>query len=116
VPLLIPLFFGEAFIEAIPLAQILLIGAALTASRRILVEGLRGLGQPQASTFAEISMYPWLLTGGVFLVWHYGVMGLASGVAIGFFISLAMALWLAWGQQKAAITYSQRSEVGNSLS
>jgi len=60
VPLLIPLFFGEAFIQAIPLAQILLIGAALTASRRVLVECLRGLGQPQASTFAEISMYPWL--------------------------------------------------------
>ena len=115
-PWLIPLFFGEEFIEAIPLAQILLMGSAFMASRRILVEGLRGLGQPQVSTFAEISMYPWLLTGGAFLLWHYGVQGLAFGVSIGFFISLAVALWLGWSQRKRDITYRQRSEVENSVS
>ena len=116
VPWLVPLFFGQAFVEAIPLAQILLIGAALMASRRVLVECLRGLGQPQASTFAEISMYPWLLTGGVFLMWRYGVQGLASGVAIGFGISLVVALWIALGSKREAITFSPRSEVENSLS
>ncbi len=116
VPWLVPLFFGDAFNEAILLAQILLIGAALMASRRVLVECLRGLGQPQVSTFAEISMYPWLFTGGVFLLWNYGVQGLASGVAIGFGISLIVALGFALGQKRAAITFSPRSEVRNTLS
>jgi O-antigen/teichoic acid export membrane protein len=114
-PWLIPWFFGEDFIGAVPLGQILLLGSAFVASRRILVEGLRGLGQPHVSTFAEISMYPWLLTGGVFLLWHYGVKGLASGVAIGFFISLAVALWFAWNQRSGDITIRQRSQIENSL-
>lgn len=102
VPTLIPFFFGAEFAPAIPLAQILLIGAALIASRRILVEGLRGLGHPQVSSLAEVSMYPWLLTGGALLMWHYGVTGLAFGVTIGFALSLAVAVRLAVRHQGTA--------------
>jgi len=105
VPILLPFFFGQEFKEAIPVAQILLIGAALGASRRILVEGFRGLGKPQVSTIAEISMYPWLLTGGVILVWEYGLEGLASAVTIGYFVSLAVAVWFGWNLPKEAISY-----------
>ena len=109
VPLLIPLLFGQEFKEAIPVSQILLIGAALAASRRILVEGFRGLGKPQVSTIAEISMYPWLLTGGVLLVWQYGLQGLASAVTIGFFVSLSVAVWFGWNLPKETVGFPQQT-------
>ena len=115
VPILIPLFFGQAFTAAIPLSQILLIGAALAASRRILVEGLRGLGKPQVSTIAEISMYPWLLTGGGILVWQFGLEGLAAAVTIGYFVSLSVAIWFGWSLPKEAINCPQKTGTEDAL-
>lgn len=94
-PLLIPLFFGSEFTASVPIAQLLLVGTTFAASRGILVEGLRGLGQPGVSTIAEISMYPWLLTGGAYLMWLYGVTGLAVGVTIGYGLSLVAAVGMA---------------------
>jgi len=91
-PLLLPFFFGTDFSAAVPLAQILLVGAAFAGSRRILVEVLRGAGLPQISTIAELAMYPWLLTGGLFFVLHYGVEGMAIGVTIGYGLSLLIAI------------------------
>lgn len=113
VPMLIPLFFGEQFIEAIPLAQILLIGAGFAASRRILVEGFRGLGKPQVSSLAEVSMYPWLFTAGIILVWHYSIEGLALAVTSGHGLSLAIALWFGLKIQKElSLPLSSNSGIG----
>ncbi len=94
-PLLIPLFFGQEFAQSVLIAQILLIGTTIAASRGILTEGLRGLGLPKISTFAEVSMYPWLLTGGAFFMWRYGAEGLAVGVTIGYALSLVVAVRMA---------------------
>jgi O-antigen/teichoic acid export membrane protein len=91
-PLLLPFFFGTDFSAAVPLAQILLVGATFAGSRRILVEVLRGAGLPQISTIAELAMYPWLLTGGLFLVLRCGVEGMAVGVTIGYGLSLLVAI------------------------
>jgi len=91
-PFLVTLFFGKEFLASVPIAQILLVGTTFAASRRILVEGLRGYGYPQVSSLAEVSMYPWLLTGGAFLMWVYGLKGLAIAVAIGYALSLAVAI------------------------
>ena len=65
----------------------------MSASRRILVEGLRGVGFPHVSTVAEISMYPWLLTGGIYLTVNYLEVGLALAVAISFGISLVVLIF-----------------------
>jgi O-antigen/teichoic acid export membrane protein len=91
-PFLVTLFFGKEFLTSVSIAQILLVGTTFAASRRILVEGLRGHGYPQVSSLAEVSMYPWLLSGGAFLLWAYGVKGLAIGVTIGYALSLVVAL------------------------
>jgi O-antigen/teichoic acid export membrane protein len=91
-PFLIPLLFGQQFVSSIPIAQILLVGATFAASRRILADCLRGLGQPQVFALSEASMYPWLLTGGVFLMFRHGISGLAAGVAIAYALSLAVSL------------------------
>jgi O-antigen/teichoic acid export membrane protein len=102
-PFLVNLFFGKEFIASVPIAQILVLGTTFAASRRILVEGLRGHGYPQISSLAEISMYPWLLTGGAFLMWVYGVTGLAIGVTIGYALSLAVAL-VVWKRKGASLS------------
>ncbi|NKB80832.1 MAG: oligosaccharide flippase family protein [Nitrospirales bacterium] len=91
-PFLIPFFFGQDFASSIPIAQILIVGTTFAASRRILVEGMRGLGHPQISTFAEVSMYPWLLSGGIFLLWQYNIEGLAVAVTIAYALSLFVAV------------------------
>ena len=94
-PLLIPWLFGNEFSGAILIAQILLLGSALASSRKILVECLRGNGYPGASTLAELSMYPWLATGALYLMLTNGAIGLAIGVALAYGLSLlvAIAVW-----------------------
>lgn len=94
-PLVIPWLFGIEFIGSVSLAQILIVGTTLAASRRILVECLRGLGYPSVSTFAELSMYPWLVLGGWFLMYRDGVVGLALSVTVGYGVSLLTAI-IAW--------------------
>jgi len=91
-PYILPLLFGNEFKSSVILGQILIIGTMLSASRRILVEGFRGVGLPHVSSLAEISMYPWLLTGGVFLTVSYLEIGLALSVAISFSISLVVSI------------------------
>jgi O-antigen/teichoic acid export membrane protein len=102
-PFLVALFFGKVFLASVSIAQILLVGTTFAASRRILVEGLRGHGYPQVSSLAEVSMYPWLLSGGAFLMWAYGVKGLAIGVTIGYALSLAVALVI-WKRKGALLS------------
>jgi O-antigen/teichoic acid export membrane protein len=91
-PLLIPFFFGSEFTPAVLIACILLVGTTLAASRRILVEGLRGLGSPGVSTVAEVSMYPWLAVGGPWLMSQYGAEGMATALAVGYGLSLFVAI------------------------
>lgn len=95
VPLVLPWFFGDAFAGSVVISQILIVGATVVASRRILVECLRGLGHPGISTLAEVAMYPWLITGGLYLMLTHGALGLAVAVTIGYGISLLVAI-VAW--------------------
>ena len=89
--ILVPLFFGKAFFEAIPIARLLLLGAYFESLRRILVEGMRGMGKPEISTWAELSMYPlFAILAPIFMI-HYGLIGLASAVIICYFLSLLIA-------------------------
>jgi len=94
-PVVIPWLFGQAFAASVEISQILIVGATVVASRRILVECLRGLAHPGISTVAELSMYPWLATGGLYFIMSYGAVGLATSVSLGYGISLLVAA-VAW--------------------
>ena len=91
-PVLIRFFFGHDFEPAIPIARILVVGAGFAAMRRILGEGLRGLGHPHISTVSELSMYPWLAIGAPLLMFFAGIRGLALAVCVGQAISFATAV------------------------
>lgn len=93
-PVLVPYFFGPEFSPSVPIARMLLLGAFLLAARRILVEGMRGQGHPEVSTWAELSMYPWLLLAVPFLVYQYGLGGLVVTVVFGHALALAVATML----------------------
>lgn len=51
---LLPLLLGSAFRPAVPVAQILLVGALIQAMRRVTAESLRGLGSGVSATAAEL--------------------------------------------------------------
>lgn len=114
IPFLVHLFFGPEFSPAVPIARILLVGTTLVASRRILVEGLRGLGNPEVSTIAEVSMYPLLAIGGPLLMLSYGAEGLAVVLAVSYGVSLVVAIVasLHWGPGAALCTPHLKKVLG----
>jgi O-antigen/teichoic acid export membrane protein len=87
-PVLLPLLFGEAFRPAVVITQLLLVGAFLTGVRRVLADGLRGLGQPGAGTVAELATWAALVAALAVLVPPFGV----TGAAFGFVLSSAAGL------------------------
>ena len=93
-PLLIPLLFGSEFAAATPVAQVLLVGTTLVASKKVLSDGLRGLGRPGASTLPEVVIYPWLVLAAPLIVRRYGLMGLAASLTVAYAISFVVALGL----------------------
>jgi O-antigen/teichoic acid export membrane protein len=92
IPVLVPFFFGKAFVGSIPIARLLLLGAYFESLRRILVEGMRGMGRPEVSTWAELSMYPLFAILAPILISHHGLIGLAATVILCYFLSLLVAL------------------------
>jgi O-antigen/teichoic acid export membrane protein len=84
---LVPVFFGDEFSGAVPLARILLIGALFLSARRVLTDGAQGLGWPGLGTLAEVSSWAFLLPAlGIFTpLWH------ARGVAVALTVSSALS-------------------------
>jgi O-antigen/teichoic acid export membrane protein len=91
VPLLVPLFFGEEFREAILISQILLIGVFFLASRSVLNECLRGIGKPEISTQTEFVVLAVFLFCGIWLIQNYQITGLALSMSISYFVAFFIA-------------------------
>jgi O-antigen/teichoic acid export membrane protein len=92
VPVMMRVLFGPEFQASTRLAQVLLVGALASSARLLIAEALRGFGRPSAGSFAEISMYPWLVVFGVWLIPKYGVLGLAWSVSVAQMVSLGVVL------------------------
>ena len=99
---LIRIFFGSEFAAAVPVAQILLLGTFFAAVRRVLTDGLRGLGYPGIGTIAEISCWIVLVPAFVVLLPH-GATGVALALAIAWAASLAVALVFAVTEGSAVL-------------
>jgi O-antigen/teichoic acid export membrane protein len=85
---LIPLFFGDEFVEAVPVARILLLASALASGRRVLADGARGLGYPGLGTMAEVVSWSAILVAAPFLLGRYGTSGMAAALVIGASVGL----------------------------
>jgi O-antigen/teichoic acid export membrane protein len=84
----VPIFFGVAFAQAVPIMQILLVSSLFLSARRVLTDTSRGIGQPGIGTAAEIAAWISLVPGIALLAPLYG----AVGVALAFTISAAVSL------------------------
>jgi O-antigen/teichoic acid export membrane protein len=78
----VPLFFGDAFDEAVPVSRILIAGALLFALRRMLSAASRGLGYPALGSVAEVIAWVTLIPACAVLAPLLGVDGVAIGVAV----------------------------------
>jgi O-antigen/teichoic acid export membrane protein len=92
---LISLFFGEDFTEATTIAQILLLASLFVAARRVLTDGVNGLGYPGYGTIAEVTSWIVLLLGLAILLPWMGAEGVALALAISWGASLLLLLALA---------------------
>ena len=81
-PVALPLLFGSEFAPAVGITQLLLAGALLTGVRRVLADGLRGLGRPGAGTVGEVTTWVALVASMAVLVPAFGVTGAAAGFAL----------------------------------
>jgi O-antigen/teichoic acid export membrane protein len=101
-PLLIPALFGDAYSDAVPVVQIMLIGIPLTYASAILMVGLFSLGRERT---VIVVLIPTLLVGSVVVVagqLTVGVEGAAAGYAFRFALALA-ALLLVTGKVSRAL-------------
>ncbi|MEJ7788644.1 MAG: lipopolysaccharide biosynthesis protein [Thermoleophilaceae bacterium] len=79
---LLPLLFGDAFSDAVPVARILLIAAFLQGVRRVLTEGSRGLGSGLPGTVGEVVFIVVLLAAVFPLASAHGEQGAALATAM----------------------------------
>lgn len=89
---LIPLLFGGDFAGAVTIAYIILPGTVFLSVRRVLAEGLRGLGRPGIGTVAEIVALGWLVVTLALFVPLLGVRGAAAAMTSAYAVSLLVTL------------------------
>jgi O-antigen/teichoic acid export membrane protein len=91
---LVTLFFGSEFSDATPIARILLLGTLFVAVRRVLTDGVNGLGRPELGTLAEVASWVLLLPALAILLPRLGVEGVALALAISWGASLLLLVAL----------------------
>jgi O-antigen/teichoic acid export membrane protein/O-antigen ligase len=94
-PTLLPFFFEAKYDPAVPIAQILLIGTLFMAARRVLSDGVNGLGHPGLGTIAEVASWLFIIPGIAVLLPLYGAKGVAAALTIAWAASLALLIVLA---------------------
>jgi O-antigen/teichoic acid export membrane protein len=92
---LVTFFFGNDFGDAVEITQILILASLFMAARRVLTDGLTGLGRPGLGTLAEVASWILLIPALATLLPEYGVNGVALALAIAWGISLLLLLVLA---------------------
>lgn len=90
-PMVFPLLFGRQYVEAIPSATILIVGAAILGFNYLLQEGLRGLGYPSAVLWAELGGLGVTAIALVLLLQPLGIVGAAFASLLGY-ASITMLL------------------------
>ena len=92
---LITLFFGENFTEATAITEILLLASLFMAGRRVLTDGINGIGHPGFGTIAEVTSWILLIPGLAILLPWLGAEGVALALAISWGASLVLLIVLA---------------------
>jgi O-antigen/teichoic acid export membrane protein len=86
-PALVRIFFGSAFVDAVPVVRILLIGSLCFAGRRVLTDAARGAGHAFAGSLAELCSWAVLIP--LLLILPSDVQGVAAALTISSAVSFA---------------------------
>ncbi len=89
---LVTVLYGADFDGATPIARILLAGTFFMAVRRVLTDGVNGLGHPVLGTIAEAASWVVLLPAMAVLLPEMGAEGVALALAISWGVSLLLLL------------------------
>jgi O-antigen/teichoic acid export membrane protein/O-antigen ligase len=85
---LVPFMFGAEFGRAVPITRVVLLGAVFLGARRVLTDGVRGIGRPVAGTVAEVISWLWLVPALVLFTPRWGAIGVAWALASASAVSL----------------------------
>jgi O-antigen/teichoic acid export membrane protein/O-antigen ligase len=91
---LVSFFFGDEFDAAIPIARVLLLATLFMCARRVLTDGVNGLGRPGLGTLAEVVSWVLLVPTIAVLLPTHGAVGVALALAISWFMSLVLLIVL----------------------
>ena len=94
-PFLLPILFGGDFRAAVPMAEVLLVGAIPLAGVAVLAAGLTGAGHPGSTACAEIATLLVTVAGLVALLPSFGGMGAAAVSAVAYTLDFAILVWFA---------------------
>jgi O-antigen/teichoic acid export membrane protein/O-antigen ligase len=91
---LVRLFFGSEFESATPIVRVLLLATLFMAARRVLSDGVNGLGRPGLGTISEVASWVFLVPTIAILLPLYGTVGVALALAISWGASLLLLIVL----------------------
>ncbi len=91
-PVAIPLFFGQAFTDAIPVAVILVVASGALALNFVLEEGFRGLGRPTEVLRAEVGGLIGTAVVLAALLPAFGIVGAAIASLAGYLLTTAVLM------------------------
>jgi O-antigen/teichoic acid export membrane protein len=89
-PFVFPFVFGDEFLSSVPVALMLLIASSFYHLKNILSDGLRGLGFPEATAYAEITSLVVTVITLILLVPKTGIMGAAISSLLAYFLSVGL--------------------------
>ena len=91
---LVTFFFGSEFGGATPIVRILLLGFLFMGARRVLTDGVNGMGYPGLGTIAEVASWVFLVPTLAIFLPLLGVEGMALALTISWGASLLLLLAL----------------------
>lgn len=103
-PILIPLVFGNAYIESILICQILIFGSLFMNAKTVLGAGILGMGFPKLMSFIEIMGMIISLVLSIFLIKIYGLTGISVAITLSYFSQFLILIFLT---DKKGISYKK---------
>jgi antigen flippase len=91
-PLLLPLFFGKAFVASIPVAQIVLVSFAVNAIVYVLAQAYMAVGKPGVNAIIQLIGLATTVPAMLFLIPRYGIVGAALALVASTMVRLLSSL------------------------
>jgi O-antigen/teichoic acid export membrane protein len=93
-PFLLPRVYGRAYVDAVPIAQVLVVSFAISGMVYIVSQAFMASGKPGLFALIQTIGIATAIPAMILLVPHFGLLGAASGLVMSSVLRLCMALVL----------------------